>query len=372
MIIFHEGLPRSGKSYEATKEAIVPALKKRRKVFARINGINHEKFAELAEMTLEECQQLLIHVPESDVTRIHEVVENDSLVVIDELQNFFPSGRQKLSDDMTKFVTEHGHRGLDIICMGQSLADCHNIWRRRTQRKIQFLKLDMVGRAKSYKWTAYQGNMKPDGEIAFTKINSGVKNYDESYYGAYASHQADTENKGNLEDDRLNLFKSGAFKFGIPAALAVGVFAIWYLVGFFSGDQQVVNVQEPAKPVHTNNQATSQPEQLQVTKKSGPPPRPKDWDFIMENSERFKPSITYLSAYNGFVVDALIVWTDDANRVVDQLYKDDLIDLGYKVSAHSYGLKITKGTYSALFRWAPRHDSFAAVPEQTQEQLATN
>ena len=365
MIIFHEGLPRSGKSYEATKEHIVPALKKRRKVFARINGIDHLKFAELAELTLEECQSLLIPITEEQVHTIYQVVENDSLVVIDELQNFFPSGRSKLSDEMTKFVTEHGHRGLDIICMGQSLADCHNIWRRRVQRKIQFLKLDMLGRENRYKWTAYQGAMKPNGEIDFTKINSGTKNYDPAYFGAYASHQADTENKGNLADGRLNVFNSSLFKFGLPGVIAVACLAVWYLLQFFGGDVQVVPVDQtkPAPIEQQQSPGTTPSTQNQ------PPPKPKDWDFVMENSQRYATKITYLSQYNGFVYDALVVWVDSDNRVVDQLYKADLIDLGYQVSGHSYGLKVVKGKWSALFRWAPVHDSYAAVPQQTQQQL---
>ena len=369
MIIFHEGLPRSGKSYEATKEHIVPALKNRRKVFARINGIDHQKFAELAELTIEECQALLIPITEEQVHTIYQVVENDSMVVIDELQNFFPSGRSKLSDEMTKFVTEHGHRGLDIICMGQSLADCHNIWRRRVQRKIQFLKLDMLGRENRYKWTAYQGAMKPNGEIDFTKINSGTKNYDPAYFGAYASHQADTENKGNLADGRLNVFNSSLFKFGLPGVIAVACLAVWYLFQFFGGGVDVVPVtQANTSQVNSSQANTSQVNSSQA--KNQPAPKPKDWDFVMENSQRYATKITYLSQYNGFVYDALVVWVDSDNRVVDQLYKADLIDLGYQVSGHSYGLKVVKGKWFALFRWAPVHDSYAAVPQQTQQQLA--
>lgn len=43
MIIFHEGLPGSGKSYEALVKHIIPSLEKGRKVYARLNGFNYEK-----------------------------------------------------------------------------------------------------------------------------------------------------------------------------------------------------------------------------------------------------------------------------------------------------------------------------------------
>ena len=51
MIIFHEGMPRSGKSYASTKDHIVPALKKGRAIYARLDGLNYPQLAELAEIT---------------------------------------------------------------------------------------------------------------------------------------------------------------------------------------------------------------------------------------------------------------------------------------------------------------------------------
>lgn len=367
MIIFHEGLPRSGKSYESTVEWILPALKKGRKVFARINGLNHEKFAELAELTLEECQHLLIHIPEDKVLTIHDHVENDSLVIIDELQNFFPSGRTKLTDAMTKFVTEHGHRGLDIVCMGQSLADCHNIWRRRVQRKIQFLKLDALGSDNRYKWTAFQGMPDAKGEIQFSKINSGVKKYDPQYFGTYASHQPSTENKDNLKDDRLNVFNRPLFKLIIPAVLLLACFAVYYLFAFFK-----------SPPVSAESLAAAVPEQISTLPgkiespgqtQQGPPPKPADWDFVMDLNEKYEPQLSYLHSQKGYVFDALVIWVDGSNRVMDQLYLQDLKDLGYRVTLKSFGLVVTKGANKFYYRWKPKFEAFGTVPEQTKEQI---
>ena len=152
MIIFHEGLPGSGKSYEALVKHIIPSLQKGRKVYARLNGFNHEKVSKLTGKTVDELKDLYTEITEEQVHTVYDLVENDSLLVLDELQNFFPSGRQKLSDEMTQFIAEHRHRGMDIICMGQALADCHTTWKRRIERKITFLKLSMLGMDKKYKW----------------------------------------------------------------------------------------------------------------------------------------------------------------------------------------------------------------------------
>lgn len=369
MHIFHEGLPRSGKSYEATKEHIVPALAKGRKVFARINGLNYEKIAELAKITLEECQRLLVHITEEQVPTIYEHVENDALVIIDELQNFFPSGRTKLSPGMTQFVTEHGHRGLDIITMGQSIIDCNSLWRNRTQRKIQFLKLDMVGKEDSYKWTAFQGSLDGRGQIKFTKINSGVKKYDPAYFGAYLSHQPDTENKDNLKDDRLNLFKTSGIKYGIPAAILVGCFAVYHLIGFFSAPQESDSPKTSEQTAPASNAGPANPSQLQTRTE---PVRPKNWDFVQANNERYTPKLTYLASHYTYIQDFLVVWEDPSGRVIDQLYMEDFAALGYSFNVKGSGLEAFKGEVKLWFRWMPLTESYGRVPVQTQEDLGAS
>ena len=208
MLIFHEGLPGAGKSYEAMVHQVLPALEKGRKVFAYIEGLDHGKIAEVLDESEERIKQLLIPLDRDQVPTIYDHVENDALVVIDELQNFFPSGRQKLSDQMTQFVTEHRHRGLDILCMGQDLRDCHNLWKRRISQKVVFVKLDAVGMSKRYRWTVQKATT---GE-KFHDIRSGVRKYDPKYFGIYASHTDDTENTADFKDDRANIFKTPFFK----------------------------------------------------------------------------------------------------------------------------------------------------------------
>lgn len=367
MIIFHEGLPRSGKSYEATKEHIVPALKKGRKVFARINGLNYEKIAELAEITVEACQHQLVHITEEQVPTIYQHVENDSLVIIDELQNFFPAGRAKLSPEITQFVTEHGHRGLDIIAMGQSLADCNNLWRRRTQRKIQFLKLDMVGRENSYKWTAFQGSLDGKGEITFTKINAGVKKYDPAYFGAYLSHQPDTENKDNLQDDRLNILKTSGVKYGIPAAIFAGLFAIYHLYSFFQSPQQP-DIPQQANTAAGNPMPQQNPQSQLQTRTE--PVRPKSWDFVQANNEKYNAKLTYMSSYATYIQDFLVIWEDPSGRIIDQLYMQDFKQLGYTFIVKGTGIEAIKGDVKLWFRWMPITESYGRVPEQTKENLS--
>lgn len=379
MLIFHEGLPGSGKSYETLVEHIIPSLKKRRKVFARINGLDYEKIAELAELTPEECKELLIHVEEDKVHDIYSLVENDSLVVIDEIQNFFPSGRTKPPEEITKFVAEHRHKGLDIVVMGQSIADVNNLWRRRTQRKIQFLKMDMIGQEGRYKWTAYQGTLDAKGEIRFTKVNGGIKKYDKQYFGSYASHQSNTENTDNYADKRLNIFNTAGFKFGVPAFVVGISFAIYHLIGFFSGDNnlgkqpekvgqaQTLTVQDEI-PVQGNAQLKSNAKRPQVKTANS---YQVESDFVMELDQKYTSRMTYIERYKTMIWDFIVVFVDDGDRLKDRIYRDDLLEMGYTLEWVGYGVQATKGDFKTVFRFRPAPEPVGRVSNNIGSQITS-
>ncbi len=370
MLIFHEGLPGSGKSYEALISHIIPSIQKGRKVYARINGLNYEKIAELTEKSEEEVRELLVHITEEQVPAIDEHVSNDSMVIIDELQNFFPTGRGKLTDGITKFVTEHRHRGLDIVCMGQSIADVHNLWRRRTQRKIQFLKMDMVGAENRYKWTAFQGSLNGKGDIAFTKIKSGTRKYEKKYFGSYASHQADTENTENYGDDRLNIFKTKTFTTVLPVFGLIVIGAIYYLTTFFSGEQQIAKIskgdtgqEQTAINIQNNRGAVSpvkEPEPLETE---------HGFDFLRELNSTYESKITYLDERRGIVWDLIVIWYDETGKTMDRMIYSDFRSLGYKVTFEGYGVKIHNNDYKALYRFKPRLEPAYGISENHREQM---
>ena len=289
MIIYHEGLPRSGKSYEAMAEQIIPALKAGRKVFAYIAGLNHEQIAELCEITIERCKELLIQLTAEQIPAIYEHIEKDSLVVIDELQNFFPNVKTKLDDKMMKFVAEHGHHGLDILTMGQNLMDCHSVWRRRTERKLMFFKLSATGRENSYSWTAYQAIPQNGRDPTWAKATSGTRKYDPKYFGTYKSHEDGTQNKGNHQDKRFNVFNRKTITVGIPVIFGLVGLGCWYLYGYFAHPtDHIVKMQAPQQQQATQQAPTAnaQPRQGTTTVNQSTPPQPPQTDSADPNNFR--------------------------------------------------------------------------------------
>jgi zona occludens toxin len=243
-IIFHEGLPRSGKSYEAMSRHIANALKSGRFVDAYIEGIDHERIAQALDMPVEVVQGLLHTFTREQVPTIYKHVRNNALVVIDEVQNFWPTGRQRLEPPITQFITEHGHRGLDILIMGQVLSDVHKLWRGRVRTKVVFNKLDAVGMEQRYNAQTWLATAPEK----FKLVSNETGVYEEKWFGTYASHVDDSIQTSNFKDDRANLLKNWKFRYGLPAAGVVFVAGAGFLVYLFKGGLQPESKVVAVKP----------------------------------------------------------------------------------------------------------------------------
>lgn len=356
MIIFHEGLPGSGKSYEAAINQIIPALKKGRHVYAYIEGINHEKFAEITQLPLERVIELLHPLTKEQVQDVQVHVANDALVVIDELQDFFPAGKTSLSPGITEFVTQHRHRGLDIVCMGQDHRDCHMLWKRRIDQLITFTKRDAVGQPKAYTWKTFKLSAGK-----FVPLRSGKGVYDSKYFGLYASHAEGVNSIDDHKDDRTNVFKSSAFTFWLPLFCVILVYSFYYLWGFFHGNGPVqasktttqvvteVRAIEPSKyqpPVSASMpvKPQSQPQSEQPTPKPEPPPtKAREYsNFVEKFLEEYRPRLSafVMSVDCKKMLAKIDFYQND--RVYQSFTIKQLQDFGYLVESKSYGVLISK------------------------------
>lgn len=345
MIIFHEGMPGSGKSFAAMKDHIIPALKAGRHVWARMNGLDHQRIAEVAEIDIETVEDLLHEIPEDKVLETFAVkndewkIPPDTLVILDELQNFYPQKRNSLDPETTKFVAEHRHRGMDIVAMGQLLKDCHRTWVNRVNRKIQFLNKDVVGKPDEYKWKMFNGHPDSKGQVVFTETTSGASNYDPKYFGTYKSFRDETNNTDRLSDDRANVFKSPVFRKWLPIFGVVAIVSLGYIGYLFKGDGLVGKPQPPkVKPVKTvieqdgkivsetvTASAAPQVTQVQTDKTAD------DWpDVITETMKTSRPRLAY-AFRTAQKTKIEIEFRDPSNQVVESLSHDQIKTLGWSI-----------------------------------------
>ncbi len=357
MIIFHEGLPRSGKSYEAVVKHVLPALDSGRHVYARMDGFDDPlciaKIAHLLKKPYEQIDSLLHHLNDEQVMHVYDCVQDNSLVLIDELQNFWPVGKGALQGPLSKFVTEHGHRGIDILAMGQDLRDCHSLWKRRVDRKVVFMKLDVLGADTKYKWVMFKAK---SGE-KFEQVATGVQSYDPKYFGTYKSHVAEDINKENYKDSRAVIWNSSAFRMGVLFILLAVSVGGWYLQKQFN--PETTDLYKAPPKLHENKTSpVSQTNAALVAYNQPTPSVPvsapvhKDYVQGLESSGGRVRLVTVMTGMDrpSYVV---IEFRDSSYRVTDRLDNFMLSDLGWSVEIKSMRLvRIYKKGYPDMIATA--------------------
>lgn len=375
-IWFHEGLPRSGKSYEAMVKHALPAIEKGRHVVTNIKGVNSEKIAEVLNIPVEEVESLITIIPWEQTTECFKFVKNDCILLLDEVQDFWPATRDRLGKEITELITQHGQRGLDIILMGQANKDCHALWRRRIDKLIYFVQKDAIGQPTKYSWSLYK-QVAPD---KFSKITSGSGSYDKKFFGIYSSHVQGTSNKEAYQDDRANILKTPAIRFGVPFAVLSGVFAVWYLISVFSSPQKMVGqasaatlsaveVMQPIKADVQQQEAKIVEEVEQATEKKQAVAEASRPDFVDDLFNEFRPRLAALMHSETKTVGRIEFYLSDGHHRRDVLSFAALRQLGWSVEVTEYGVLIAKGVRSyAVTPWP--FDVVGQVPERVQQSAA--
>ena len=382
MIVFHEGLPGSGKSYEACVMHILPALKAGRDVITNINGINHQKFSELTGIPVAVLKKMLVCISHSDCSDEQqrlELVKNDflintkkdSMVVIDEIQDMFPTKRQPVTPEWSKWIASHRHEGLDIVLMGQDRRDVHPIWRRRIQRLITFNKLQAVGADSSYRWVCLEAT-SPE---KFKEVSSGIRGYDKQYFGLYASHTQGTSNKSVYKDDRANILKNKKLQIAAVAFFALGYWGITNTMAFFQPKEtEAPKLAEvhlpPTQPTLVQPTATHQPvtQHAEAHPKAPEPPEKPSLDIFDQEARKGRLRLAALM-HNKDKLYFRIEIMDSYSRLMATYDYKALRDLGWTIENRDSGIHLTKQDQIYVARPWQLENSYAKVDRRTSERL---
>lgn len=392
MILFNEGLPRSGKSYEAVSVDIARALKNGREVVAYIEGIGTpESIAKLSaaiDVPGAVIKELLHPITRDQVENIRKHNRRNALHVIDEAQNFW-GNKAKLDQDFVQFVAEHGHRGEDWLLMGQDMRDVHVLWRRRVEIRRRYLKLSGLGLENRYAVTT-ERCVGPD---QFEPVGQSITNtYNEKFFGTYKSHVDQDVNTSNFKDARSTIWSKPAIKYGFPVLAVVTVLAVWQLVTFFkdpSGKLEAMKAKEQAKTVAAAASAASSPWASPQAgwAQQGPAPAPVGASVASQAASAPKRE---QPAEERFIREALnggnrlryagLVWTpgrqagllevrDAAFRVRERLTLEQLRDMGVEVSVKDGYVKVKAGEFEEVVTQWPIEPPEGQVPAKRLEEV---
>lgn len=385
MIFGNEGLPRSGKSLDAMQH-IVDSIHAGRVVVTNIHGLSYEAISDYCSIPLPSLRRLLITVvppaamdEEQKVSYVKAEFLKcqfpDCLWIWDEINQFWPPERQPLPAEWAKFITEHGHLGIDILIMGQDLSELHTTWRKRLQRYTRFTKLDMLGKDDHFHWRS----LTNIGKNKYRATAEGKKPYPTKFFPLYKSHRDETTNKGNYKDARFGVFQT---KHKVFAAIFCVVLcaAIYNAVSFFKSH-------EPVAEVHPSSDSEPEPVSAHVPVSSHAPDPAVASSDVAEHVVQKREPIDYLDKFAsqyelrlGAILDRsspqpgqaafefVLDFVDPAYRIKERMHRADVASLGWAIERHPYGIRISKGDVAYVARPWPL-DNFGKVPQQTIQSL---
>jgi zona occludens toxin len=347
VLTFNEGVPRAGKSYDAVAFHILPAIKKGRKVFARLDGLDHEAIAKHLKMDVHDVRSLLVEVTVEDVPNLHKIVEPDCLVVIDECHKFYVQSMRPLPPGVEDFFAEHGHAGMDILLISQWYKRLHTALRARVERKNVFQKLSALGMDKSYLVT-YWHTTGPD---KFEQVGKSKKKYDPAIYPLYHGFLPETENTDVYSEGSITVWKTVLPWFAVAGILLV-IGGFFYARFFKSGGGvSGTSVSTPVRSAAlaaTAPAARPMPSPVQIGEpgklvKPKRPDMPPEAAYVwgLQDQGRVRLAGLILEPDGDFT--GVVEWRADQSRVIDSLTVPQLRALGVTVDRTGYGLRLTWG-----------------------------
>lgn len=368
MLILMEGPPRAGKSYSAVRDHILPALKKGRHVYARLNGLDSDKIADHLGLPRPRVAELLHLVPTEQVLGLFTAVGDDppqfqipadALVVIDECHEFWVSGRQPLPKDQEAFFAKHGHIGLDIVLMTQALGRLHSAIRQRIERKQGIAKMNALGKSDGYvvRFSAVGSTMGK-----FEEIGSERHEYDPAIFPLYHGFTPGTGNTEAYTEGSKTVWdvvRKPAIFMGLAVAAGVGG-----LVWFFGGGDIVgttVPEQKAEIPAVKASPSAVQTGSSPLMQKPAAPAKPKlspGVSYLVEMQRTARPRLlgTYESRGQTRVV---VEFRALGGQALERLTSEQLEDLGFQVFVTRYGAMAKGEGETIIFTQWPIDPIFA-------------
>jgi zona occludens toxin len=226
LIIFYEGVPGSGKTYDAIVK-IIANLKKKRKVYTNIDGLDDPKCREMIKCLTGlddfDIDVYLISLTREQTFNFWDHVEKGSLVVIDEMQKYFNSrdwqkeGNRLCAD----WCSTHRHEGFDAVFLSQRIEKVDTQIRTLTEWTYRYKKVNFLGKliSKSYVCFAYSGD---ETDHPLTKI---VRQYNSKIFPCYKSYATQDVKELGIQT-HANILKHPVFIL-IPVVIAITVFFIY-------------------------------------------------------------------------------------------------------------------------------------------------
>ncbi len=385
MLVFNEGVPRAGKSYDAVKNHILPTLKKRRRVFARLNGLDHVKIAAYLGMPESEVRELLQLVDTKEVKSFFACVQDetgkwcipdqfkDALVVIDEVHEFYVSERQPLPGAIENFWALLGQNGGDAVIMTQWINRVHQAIRARIERKNVFQKLTAIGFKNKYRVT-YWHTTSPG---KYERIGGKTEKYDPAIYPLYHGYAPGSENTEVYEEGGTNVWLAMAPRAAmfIAAGLVGAYFFLSFFFDFGRSKEKPVEASPASEAVQVFDEdgnflrtegVTAAVAQVKGEKEDPYKDLTPEQRFVAELQDQGRVRLGGRAEIGGRT-RGWVEWVSSSGETVESLEVASIEALGFAATWTVYGVRLAAGDHVIIATPWPRE-----MPVREKEQRLYN
>lgn len=364
-----EGIPGSGKSYEAVVFHVLDALKQGRKVITNL-PLNVDAFTAIdpayrdlieirtrpakrigdwdaTDIAVRPAFQLWQDKPAEEppenvftfgtvwdfYTTWRSAAGQGPLFVIDECHVSFP--KIGTPDSVVQWFKLHRHFNADVLLMTQSFRDINQPIAQLLAMLVKVRKADILGKADYYIRKVHAG-------YRGAQIQQDQRKYESQYFGLYKSNtQSNASSEAAAQDVTPMIVAFNRWKYAIMA-VTVGLFvwAFWPKQGYTwygtrTKEPIVATAKKPSMPVITadeyNRLKASENGQKLPTMHAKPEPESKPEQKPQTVDPLFGKLVHLTGEISkaGRVQQTFIV--SSAGRRVFDLTSDDLIDAGYTV-----------------------------------------
>jgi zona occludens toxin len=241
-IFAYTGMPRSGKSYNAVANVILPALRDGRRVVTNV-PLYEDKIRALVQTG--EIVVFPVLEVQQNPDLIRKYVTPGSVFVLDEVWRLWPAGEKgnKTPEAYKSLLAEHGHmvdeRGnaTSITLVVQDIANIGSFARRLIEQTFIHTKLTHVGLDKRFRIDIFHGPVAGATGPSNNRLREVMGKYEPEVYDLYKSHTmseaaADGANERHT-DRRGNVLMRPMLLVGaiaVPVLIAGGIWGVSHFV----------------------------------------------------------------------------------------------------------------------------------------------
>ena len=183
MIELLEGVPGTGKTCYAIGERVIPWVRAGKRTYICMDNFSLPLWSVFLGIPLETLEKQVTVLSREEALRMHEIVQPNSKVFLDEVQNYFRS-RTKVNPALLSWLETHRHYGIDLLYTCQNYKQCTSPLTRLVEATWKFRRMDFIGLSGRY-------FAKLRGEVEDTEIIRTVTGkFDPRVYRFYSSYAA--------------------------------------------------------------------------------------------------------------------------------------------------------------------------------------